>query len=109
MKKAVLALLITSSVVTFSKTNVETVNGGDDTVVTITGMNAKKLIDSLREKMKYTGSFVTADAGMGQYHISSPGLKCTTISAGHLEPEDRTPERLYSCEVSFGSNGAVNL
>ncbi len=97
----------------FAATTVETTQNGADSRssarITITGEEAKKMIDYLGEVSQYTGSFVAEDGGMGKYYISGPGITCRTLNMGHVEPEDRDIDRLYSCEISFGANGSVNL
>jgi len=112
--KALIALsLLALCSSAFSKTMVEThisQNASQNSAtITLTGEPAKKIWDFLSESIRYSGSFVTEDAGMGKAYLSAPGVQCRAINEGHLEPDQRNLENIYSCTISYGSNGAVKL
>lgn len=109
----VLALAFLSVINVQAKTSVENNIGQyvekNSATITLTGEEAKKLWDFLSESLQYSGSFVSEDAGMGKFYLSAPGIKCRALNEGHLEPDNRNLDKIYSCTIEFGSNGAIKL
>jgi hypothetical protein len=113
MKKLMALTALVISLGSFAKTSIVTTENGADSrssaTITVTGKEAKKLVRYLTEVSQYSGSYVAQDAGMGKFYISAPGISCRVLNVGHLEPEQQDEDRVYSCKVSFGETGAINL
>ena len=113
MKQLIAMAALLMAINTMAKLSVETTENSADSQssapITITGKEAKKLIDYLSEVSRYSGSFVAHDAGMGKYYISAPGISCRTFNLEHLGPQERDLDRIYNCEVSFGATGSIQL
>ena len=70
--------------------------------IMIDGDEAQQMVEFLRDKQRYAGSFVIEEASMGgKVYLMAPGLKCTILTYDG--------DTSYRCVLNFNDRGAIEL